>query len=75
MEDEYAVLLNLSAAATLAWQDAQPVVESGLVRLLAGEDLLDGRNMVAATADSTLARTEGEREHHRLFGDSDASRH
>ena len=64
MEDEYAVLLNLAdAPSETEW-------ESGMVRLLAGDTLPDGRTLVAVSADSlTLANTEGDQEHFLLFGD------
>lgn len=73
-EDEYAVWLNLSAVTDQGRQDAQPELEAGTVRLLAGDYLPDGRRLVAVTLDSiTLANVDGQREHHLLFGDSDGS--
>ena len=75
MEDEYAVLLNLAAAARQAPRDdTQSELETGLVRLHAGDTLPDGRRLVAITADSlTLARADGEQERLLLFGDGGES--
>ena len=70
MEDEYAVLLNLSAVDV---PDAQPL-EAGLVRLFPNDFLPDGRRLVAVSADSlTLANHDGVQEEHLLFGDWDES--
>ena len=67
-EGEYAVWLNLSAATRQRLQDAQPELETGMVRRLAGDTLPDGRRLVAVTADSlTLATAGGEEERHLLF--------
>ena len=72
MEDEYVVLLNL-AAVTREDPDS-PALEAGLVRLLAGDALPDGRRLVAISSDSlTLANLDGEPEVHQLFGDRDES--
>ena len=75
MEDEYAVLLNLAAVTRRVPQDTQPALEAGLVRLLAGDTLPDGRRLVAITDDSlTLADLDGKQEEHLLFGDWDEAR-
>ena len=74
MEDEYAVLLNLSNVTRRGRQDTETGLEAGLVRLLAGDVLPDGRRLLAITSDSlTLAVSDGEPERHRLFGDGDES--
>ena len=74
MEDEYAVLLNLSAVTQSDAQDGQPELEAGLVRLPAGATLPDGRRLVEVSADSlTLANHDGVQEEHLLFGDWDES--
>ena len=72
MEDEYAVLLNLSAVTRQSRQDTQVELEAGLVRLLAGDTLPDGRRLVAVSPDSlTLGNLDGGQEEHQLFGDWD----
>ena len=69
-EDEYAVLLNLSAVTRKDPEDTRTELEAGMVRLLAGETLPDGRRLVAIADDSlTLANLDGEQEEHLLFGD------
>ena len=74
MEDEYAVLLNLSAVTRPGPQDGQMELKAGLVRLLADDTLPDGRRLVAIAADSlTLANLDGRQEKHLLFGDWDES--
>ena len=74
MEDEYAVLLNLSAVTRQGSSDTQPELEAGLVRLLAGDTLPDGRRLVAVSSDSlTLGNLDGGQEEHLLFGDWDES--
>ncbi|MCY4015517.1 MAG: hypothetical protein OXG82_22750 [Gammaproteobacteria bacterium] len=74
MEDEYAVLLNLSAVTREGPQGTQQELEAGLVRLRAGDALPDGRRLVAISADSlTLANLDGDQEEHQLFGDWDES--
>ena len=74
MEDEYAVLLNLSAVTRSDAQDGQPELEAGLVRLPAGATLPDGRRLVEVSADSLiLANHDGVQEEHLLFGDWDES--
>ena len=73
-EDEYAVLLNLSAVTRQGPQDGQPELQAGRVRLTAGDFLPDGRRLVAVSSDSlTLANHDGEREEHLLYGDWDES--
>lgn len=74
MEDEYAVLLNLSAVTRQEPQGSQTELEAGLVRLLAGDFLPDGRRLVAVSPDSlTLGNHDGGQEEHQLFGDWDES--
>ena len=74
MEDEYAVLLNLSAAPRQRRSNTESDMDTGMVRLLAGDRLPDGRTLVAVTPDSlTLANRDGEQEHLLLFGDWDES--
>ena len=74
MEDEYAVLLNLSAAVQQRRSNTESDMDTGMVRLLAGDTLPDGRQLVAITADSvTLAVAHGEQERFLLFSDWDAS--
>ena len=74
MEDEYVVLLNLSAVTRQGPQGTQQELEAGSVRLRAGDALPDGRRLVAVSADSlTLANLDGEQEEHQLFGDWDES--
>ena len=74
IEDEYAVLLNLSAVTRPGPQDGQMELKAGLVRLLADDTLPDGRRLVAIAADSlTLANLDGRQEKHLLFGDWDES--
>lgn len=74
MEEEYVVLLNLSAVTREGPEGTQQELEAGLVRLRAGDALPDGRRLVAISADSlTLANLDGEQEEHRLFGDWDES--
>lgn len=73
-EDEYAVLLNLSAVTRKGPDDTQTELEAGLVRRLAGDTLPDGRRLVAISPDSlTLANLDGEQEVHQLFGNWDES--
>ena len=72
MEDEYAVLLNLSAAPQQRRQNTESDMETGMVRLLAGDTLPDGRTLVAVTPDSlTLGNAEGDQERFLLFGQWD----
>ena len=72
MEDEYAVLLNLSAVTRQGPQDTQTELEAGLVRLLAGDTLPDGRRLVAVSPDSlTLGNLDGGQEELLLFGNWD----
>lgn len=73
-EDEYAVLLNLSAVTRPGPQDGQPELQAGRVRLTAGDTLPDGRRLVAISSDSlTLVNLDGEQEEHLLFPDWDES--
>ena len=73
-EDEYVVLLNLSAATRRGSQDADSELRAGLVRLIAGDTLPDGRRLVAVSSDSlTLVNHDGEQEELLLFPDWDAS--
>ena len=54
--------------------DTQPELEAGMVRLLAGDTLPDGRQLVAVSPGSlTLANHDGEQERHLLFGEWDES--
>lgn len=74
MEDEYAVLLDLSAVTRQDPQGTQTELEAGLVRLEAGDFLPDGRRLVAVSPDSlTLGNHDGGQEEHQLFGDWDES--
>ena len=74
MEDEYAVLLDLSAVTRQDPQGTQTELQAGLVRLEAGESLPDGRRLVAVSPDSlTLGNHDGGQEEHQLFGDWDES--
>ena len=78
MEDDYAVLLDLSAAAQPQIGQGRPAttpdMPTGLVRIRPGETLPDRRTLVAATLDSvTLATDDGRQQTHRLFGDWDHS--
>ena len=74
MEDEYVVLLNLSAVTRQDPQGTQTELEAGLVRLLAGDTLPDGRRLVAVSPDSlTLGNLDGGQEEHQLFGHWDES--
>ena len=70
VEDEYAVLIDLSAAAPNPSDDASSDANTGIVRLLPGDTLSDGRTLAAITpAALTLAAPDGERQVLRLFGD------
>ena len=72
MEDEYAVLLNLAAASRNRWQVADPDLQTGMVRLVGGDTLPDGRELVSIAADSvTLVLPNAEHERLLLFGDWD----
>ena len=74
MEDEYAVLLNLSAAPRQRRSNTESDMDTGMVRLLAGDRLPDGRTLVAVTPDSlTLGNAEGDQERFLLFGQWDES--
>lgn len=73
-EDEYVVLLNLSAVTRQGPEDTQLDLEAGMVRLLAGDTLPDGRRLVSISMDSlTLANLDGEEDEHLLYGDWDES--
>ena len=68
------VLLNLSAVTQQDPQDVQSELRAGLVRLIAGDTLPDGRRLVAVSTDSlTLANHDGVQEEHLLFPDWDES--
>lgn len=68
MEDEYAVLLDLSAVTWQGPMGAQRELEAGVVRIFAGDRWPDGRRLVAVTPDSlTLACSDGEQKRHLLF--------
>lgn len=73
VEDEYAVLIDLSvAAAPSPPDDASSDTRAGIVRLLAGDTLPDGRTLAAIEPDAlTLATPDGGKQELRLFGDWD----
>ena len=74
MEDEYAVLLDLSAVTRQDPQGTQTELEAGLVRLEAGDFLPDGRRLVLVSPDSLALRNhDGGQEEHQLFGNWDES--
>ena len=73
VEDEYAVLIDLSvAAAPSPPDDTSSDTRAGIVRLLAGDTLPDGRTLAAIEPDGlTLATPDGREQELRLFGDWD----